>query len=90
MFRVTSRPVFAAFLDKQESLSSSMLKSDANTLLPLKWNIFLYKPLNIVIGISCRSFKDSDVTWLEFQKQICRTYHIFIIYLETFQFMLSV
>lgn len=90
MFSVTSRPVLATFLDKQKSLSLSMLKSDANTLLPLKWSIFLYKLLNIVIAISCHSFKDSDVTWLEFQKQICRTYYIFIIYLETFQFTLSV
>lgn len=55
-----------------------------------KVECFSYKPLNIVIAISCHSFMNSDVTWLEFQKQICRTYYIFIIYLEAFQFMLSV
>lgn len=90
MFRETSRPVLATFPDKQGSLSLSMLKFDANTLLPLKWNIFLYKPLNIVIAISCHSFQDSDVKWLEFQKQICRTYYIFVTYLEAFQATLSI
>lgn len=55
-----------------------------------KVKCFSYKHLNIVIAISCCSFKNSDVTWLKFQKQICRTYYIFIIYLEAFQFMLSV